>query len=176
MRTRLTISAFCFATFLTINVVAASMNAFLGNFTPGHFDDLADSTVVCLVTSTLIFLSSLPHGRLAYHWRIPIFRVVFWVIVCLFDYGNKSLQLVSELLAMTNGYLCFFYSTFLFKVHNGLIPDINNAPIRLIFIDIIGVALYEILIIRVGMYFSHFLENWRGRPRRKNSAQHRLLR
>jgi hypothetical protein len=132
------------------------MNPFLGNFRPGQLADLGNSVLMCVITSALLFLSFLIPGRLAYYWRFPLTRVIFWAIVCLFDYGNKSLYLFSELLATINGYLCFFYNAVSFGIFNGQIPDINNAPAQLFVLDIIGVALYEVVVIKLAIYIFQF--------------------
>jgi hypothetical protein len=164
MRSRLTISALCLATFLTLNIIVALINIFLGHFTPGQLSDLIGSVFTCFITSALLFISFLLPGRFAYSWRFPVIRIVFWTIVCLFDYGNKSLYLVSELLATINGYLCFFYNSVSFGIFHGQIPDINSAPAQLFFIDIIGVALYEVVVIKVAIYIFQFLQIKRVKP------------
>ena len=162
IKARIAISVLCLATFLILNIFAALINSYIGNFRPGQLSDFTDSVTACSITSVLILISLLPSVKLAYHWRLPLFRVVFWLILCFLDYGNKTLYPYSGMLGITNSFLCFFYDSVLFGIFDGNIPEIKDDAARLIFIDIIGIALYEIFVIKVATYFLNVFQSKRS--------------
>jgi len=147
MKRQLLIAGVIFLTMTLINFIGGLVNSNIGHY-QGNLSDFPDTIGMVAIFCGLYLLTAIIKTKVDTSYRLPLIRTIFWSLVVTLDIlcrSNNAIETVDYLLALTNGGLCSFYDTLLFKVYNG---NTGDTYFEIYGFGIIGFAVYEFIIIK----------------------------
>lgn len=140
-----------FLLMVTINFIGKATNKLVGHYGDGTIvDTLEINGIFCL----LYFGFSRFNSKLKNEYRIPLFRSILWtIVIILFDYiyydPYALMTLFADMLGPINGALFSPYNSIIFYLDKN--SGYSNF-IRIFIISIYGIALVEVLLIKVATF------------------------
>ena len=129
--------------FTIINLIGGITNSAKGY--AWNTNDVIEIIPLHLIFCFLFWLTSIPNIKIRKTLRLPIIRLIFWTLIAISYWTSKS-----TLSQMATG--DFIYDTipaFCFFINTIGLSLINNSDVYLIGVLIIGVTVYQIMVLEL---------------------------
>jgi len=148
MKTNAYIALISFVIFTVINLFGGLVNEAKGYV--WNMSDVIRVIPLHLVYCFLFWLTCIPNIKIRKTYRLPILRMIFWILIALSYWMNNSgigQTATGDFIFDIIPAFCFFVNTVGINLNN--IEILSNSNVYLIGVLIIGVTVYQILVLEL---------------------------
>ena len=140
-----------------VNIIGGLINQQL-NYA-GQLKDVLRILPIHLIFGGLFWLTCIPKLIIDKALRLSLLRIIFWTIIVSYGFVTDSRMVSEDFLSDYNQSFCFFVNTIGLLLNKVNIGFLHNQYFEIFGINIIGVALYEFVIIKIAIFLTNYFHN-----------------